>query len=301
MGFDRSSVDEREQAQLVADHIGSDHHSVLIGPEEIRAEIENGAWVFDDLFADWGTISTRLLYRRCRAMGIKVVLVGEGADELFGGYGVFQVPARLGLLEQFRLYRRYAGRRYGNLFGEFHEVMAAYLRSGAADSFHAVQLFESRRQLPNNYVMKVDKASMAESVEARAPYLDRRIPEPAYSYPRKELLDQDENKKILRTASRREGLLPSSISNRRKFGAPLATSWMDDDVSFRAFARDQILRPGSQTEQLGLRRVMESYFLHHKAGQRWPGAISVFSQLAWRLLLLELWAPSYLQQSAALP
>ena len=41
-------------------------------------------------------------------------------------------------------------------------------------------LFESRRQLPNQYVMKVDKASMAESVEARAPYLDRRVAELAY-------------------------------------------------------------------------------------------------------------------------
>lgn len=301
MGFDRSSVDERQQAQLVADHIGSDHHSVLIGPEEIRAEIENGAWVFDDLFADWGTISTRLLYRRCRAMGIKVVLVGEGADELFGGYGVFQVPERLGLLEQFRLYRRYAGRRYGNLFGEFHEVIASYLTSGGGDSFHAVQLFESRRQLPNNYVMKVDKASMAESVEARAPYLDRRIAELAYSYQRRDLQDQEENKKILRTASRRDGLLPSSISSRSKFGAPLATSWMDEDASFRDFARSQILRPGSQSEKLGLRRVMESYFLRHRSGQRWPGPISIFSQLAWRLLLLELWSPSYLQTPPALP
>jgi asparagine synthase (glutamine-hydrolysing) len=41
-------------------------------------------------------------------------------------------------------------------------------------------LFETRNQLPNNYVMKVDKASMSVSVEARVPYLDQRVAEVAY-------------------------------------------------------------------------------------------------------------------------
>ena len=78
MGFGGSDVDERAHARQVAEHIGSRHVDVLITPSEVMAEVQSGAWVFDDLFADWGTISTRLLYRRCREMGLKVVLVGEG-------------------------------------------------------------------------------------------------------------------------------------------------------------------------------------------------------------------------------
>jgi asparagine synthase (glutamine-hydrolysing) len=93
MGFDQSAIDERPEARRVADHIGSRHHDVLISANDVRREVETGAWVFDDLFADWGTVTTRLLYRRCRQLGIRVVLVGEGADELFGGYDIFRQPA----------------------------------------------------------------------------------------------------------------------------------------------------------------------------------------------------------------
>jgi len=299
MGFGDSDVDERAHARQVAEHIGSRHVDVLISPQQVKDEVQSGAWVFDDLFADWGTISTRLLYRQCRQMGIKVVLVGEGADELFGGYDVFRQPTRLGLWQLFRLYQRYAGRRHGHLFGPFRAAMDEYLAAGGGDTFNAVRLFESRRQLPNQYVMKVDKASMAESVEARAPYLDRRVAEIAYRTPASWLLRNGENKYLLRALARQQGLLPAAISGRAKFGAPLAASWMDDDPVFRSFARSLILAPGSQTEQAGLAPAMQAYFDEGRAGYPFPAAISIFSNLAWRLLLLELWAPHYLKGAAA--
>jgi asparagine synthase (glutamine-hydrolysing) len=304
MGFGDSDVDERVHARQVAEHIGSRHVDVLISPQEIRDEVMAGAWVFDDLFADWGTLSTRLLYRRCREMGVKVVLVGEGADELFGGYDVFRVPERLGLWQQFRLYQKYAGRRYGRFFGDFHRIMDGYLAEGGGDAFHAVRLFESRRQLPNQYVMKVDKASMAESVEARTPYLDRRVAELAYRTPIEWLLrqgnnGQDENKYLLRALARRHGLIPEAISGRKKFGAPLAAGWMDDDSGFREFARNTLLDTGSLTRQLGLDRAMRAYFDEGRDGYCFPRALSIFRNLAWRLLLLELWGRNYLAPKAA--
>lgn len=294
MGFGDSEVDERAHARMVADHIGSRHVDVLISPQEIRGEIMAGAWVFDDLFADWGTVSTRLLYRRCREMGIKVVLVGEGADELFGGYDIFRVPQRLGLWQQFRLYRRYAGRRYGRFFGDFHRIMDDYLEQGRDDAFHAVRLFESRRQLPNQYVMKVDKASMAESVEARTPYLDRRVAELAYRTPQEWLLRGGENKYLLRALARRQGLLPESIGGRKKFGASIAASWMDEDTGFRHFARETVLSSDSLTQRLGLGPAMRAYFDEGRSGYAFPRALSIFNNLAWRLLLLELWGRHYL-------
>lgn len=299
MGFGASTVDERDHARAVAAHVGSQHFEVLISPDEVKQEVQSGAWVFDDLFADWGTITTRLLYRRCREMGIKAVLVGEGADELFGGYDVFRVGKRLGLWQLFRLYQRYSGRRHGRLFGSFHSVMRDYLKQCGGDAFQAVRLFESRRQLPNQYVMKVDKASMAESVEARAPYLDRRIANLAYHTPREWLLRNGENKYLLRAVARRQGLLPTTISGRAKYGAPLAASWLDDDPDFRAFAADLILKPGSQTEKLGLAPAMRDYLCHGRSGYAFPFALSVFRNLAWRLLLLELWSVHYLKPTVA--
>jgi len=294
MGFGDSAVDERVHARQVAGHIGSQHVDVLISPQQIKEEVMTGAWVFDDLFADWGTLSTRLLYRQCREMGVKVVLVGEGADELFGGYDCFDVPEKLGLWQQFRLYQKYAGRRHGRFFGDFHQIIGGYLGQGGGDAFHAVRLFESRRQLPNQYVMKVDKASMAESVEARTPYLDRRVAELAYRTPKEWLMRGGENKYVLRALARRHGLIPDAISGRKKFGASIAAHWMDDDAAFRAFTRDTLLDSGSITCRLGLDRAMRAYFDEGRSGDPFPHALSIFRNVAWRLLLLELWGRHYL-------
>jgi asparagine synthase (glutamine-hydrolysing) len=297
MAFDGADFDERDSAHAVAGFIGSEHADILIGAGEVKAEITGGAWVFDDLFADWATVTTRLLYRRCREHGFKVVLVGEGADELFGGYDVFRLPQRLGLWQQFRLYQKYAGRRWGREFGRFRASLGAYLECAKGDAFDAVRLFESRRQLPNQYVMKVDKASMAESVEARAPYLDRRIAEYAYRTGSSWLMRSGENKHLLRELARREGYLPGHIAARPKFGAPLAANWMDSDPQIREFAHAQLLASGSRTRELGLADAMRAYYEKDRSGYPFPAALSIFRNLAWRLLLLELWSQHYLREA----
>jgi asparagine synthase (glutamine-hydrolysing) len=295
MGFAYSDLDERGPANSVARHIGADHEDILIAPSEIVGDLEQSIAYFDDLFADWGTISTRLLYRKCRERGIKVVLVGEGADELFGGYDVFRssasdAPTDLWL---FQLYRRYCGRRYGNYFGAFRSVMRSYLTQVEGDRFNAIRLFETRNQLPNNYVMKVDKASMSMSVEARVPYLDQRVAEIAYQIPKHLLLAQGTEKLVLRTLARRFQLLPEEVLRRPKLGGSMAATWMDDQPDFRAFAKDIILRKGGWTEALGLRKAMLDYFLHHQLGYAFPRGLSIFRNLAWRLLILELWSNTY--------
>jgi asparagine synthase (glutamine-hydrolysing) len=294
MAFEGAALDERPFAAQVARHIGASFQEISIAPADVIVELKRNAAMFDDLFADWGTITSRLLYRKCREFGYKVVLVGEGADELFGGYGVFQVPQTLSAWAKFRLYQRYAGQRYGQCRGLFSGVFGAYL-SQTGDAFDAVRLFETRRQLPNQYVMKVDKASMAESVEARAPYLDRRVAEFAYGLPRSALLAGDQNKLILRKVAALDGLLPEVIARRVKYGAPLDATWMDSDTSVRALARARLFADGSMTERFGLRRAMSEYLIERKSGQRWPGAISIYRGLAWRLLLMELWAKTVLR------
>src|SRR5262249_42766820 len=125
MGFAESDIDERPFARLVASHIRSDHHEITIHPQEVSEGLEEAAWFFDDLFGDWGTVAARLMYSKCREAGIKVVLVGEGSDELFGGYSVFETAHNIGgpmIWRLFQLYRRYAGRRYGSQFPKFLSI-----------------------------------------------------------------------------------------------------------------------------------------------------------------------------------
>ena len=295
MGFAHSELDERAQARRVARHIGSDHEEIVITPQEVTDNLETTIACFDDLFADWGTISTRLMYRKCRERGIKVVLVGEGSDELFGGYDIFRsaetrVPADLWL---FGLYRSYCGRRYGRYFGAFRAQMRDYLNSVDGDRFDAIRLFETRNQLPNNYVMKVDKASMSVSVEARVPYLDQRVAEIAYRIPKRVLLADGTEKNLLRRVARRFQLLPEETLTRPKFGGSMAASWLDEQPTFRRFASDIILAKGSWTEALGLRPAMIDYFVNNRTGYAFPRAVSIFRNLAWRLLILEMWSNAY--------
>jgi asparagine synthase (glutamine-hydrolysing) len=295
MGFSHSDLDERAQARCVARHIGSEHDEIVITPREVTDDLENTIACFDDLFADWGTISTRLLYGKCRERGIKVVLVGEGADELFGGYNIFRssdsrAPTDWWL---FQLYRHYCGRRYGRYFGAFRALMRDYLTFVDGNRFDGIRLFETRNQLPNNYVMKVDKASMSVSVEARVPYLDQRVAEVAYRIPKDLLLTEETEKNVLRRVARHFQLLPEETLTRPKLGGSIAASWLDDQPVFRSFAQGIILAKGGWTEALGLRPAMAAYFVKNRTGYAFPRSVSIFRNLAWRLLILEMWSNVY--------
>jgi asparagine synthase (glutamine-hydrolysing) len=295
MGFADSQVDERSFARNVSRHIGSDHEEVLIRPAEIADDVEKTAWYFDDLFGDWGLVSTLLLYRRCRAAGVKVVLVGEGADELFGGYPSFDRAGKCaGWRQALRLYRWYSGRRWGRELWHFAHTLRDLGRQAGGDPFATVRLFETRRQLPHHYIMKVDKASMAASVEARVPFLDDRVAAEGFRTPGDLLLREGTNKFLLRHMAERHRLLPREIARRPKYGASIATAWMDEVPDFRQFARDVVLDPQGLTAELGLARAMRAYFDDGQAGYAFPHGISIFSIVAWRLLLLNLWAKYYL-------
>ncbi len=294
MGFAGAAFDERPFARKVARHIGSMHQEITITPSEVREQLEETIPVFDDLFDDWGTVSTRLLYKKCRELGVKVVLVGEGADEIFGGYEVFRAapglrgPTPWRLL---RLWHRYGNRRYGRTRAPFFDLLRGFLRDSGGDWFHSVRRFEARHQLPNHYVMKVDKASMSVSVEARAPYLDRRIADLACRMPAAMLLRGPRNKAVLREIAAEQRLLPPDIIDRPKFGGSIAMNWMDDDPGFRARAREIVLSPGAAwTDHLELRRAMEDYFDRGRQGYAFPHPLSLFRILAWRLMQVELWS-----------
>lgn len=93
----------------------------------------------------------------------------------------------------------------------------------------------------------------------------------------------------------RFNLLPQEITRRAKYGASIAASWMDESAGFRDFSRQVILDRQGWVDELGLRGAMEDYFSGRRQGYRFPRAISIFSNLAWRLLLLNLWSRKYLR------
>jgi asparagine synthase (glutamine-hydrolysing) len=134
--------------------------------------------------------------------------------------------------------------------------------------------------LPNDILVKVDRTSMAHSLEVRAPFLDHRLVELAFSLPPGAHLRGTSKKRLLRRAMR--GLLPDEIIDRRKrgFSAPVG-QWMSG--SLRDLVYDTVASRGGRRlpffEEEALRRLV----VGHDAGAG-ETALQV-----WGLLTFHLW------------
>jgi asparagine synthase (glutamine-hydrolysing) len=84
IGFEESSFDELRQARLVAERFGTDHHELVLRPDAVDL-LPRLVEAFDEPFGDSSALPTYLV-SRLAADTVKVVLSGEGGDELFGGY-----------------------------------------------------------------------------------------------------------------------------------------------------------------------------------------------------------------------
>lgn len=152
------------------------------------------------------------------------------------------------------------------------------------------QDLDYRLYLPDDVLVKVDRASMAHSIEVRSPLLDVRLVEWAARLPRGCLLDGRAGKLPLRALARR--LLPEPVQTgaKRGFGVPL-DAWFRAG-SGQAFARARLLDPRA----LGLAVWTEGGIERILAQARRPEGRG-FGTLLWRLLMLEAWSRSYVPPS----
>jgi len=184
-----NKMDERKYARIVAKHIGSEHTEVFMDGSRIIDDIDEIIATYDDLgTVDPGIVSVFLLSEKIRELGIRVVLVGEGADEIFGGYswyGLSKFPFNFvpsfvrSTLYYYILSRAISSSFFNFHRKEFHEV----LNSHKGNIFDQISSFEILDQLPNHFNMKVDKGNMSHGVEPRVPYLDYKLVEFVYNLP----------------------------------------------------------------------------------------------------------------------
>lgn len=101
-GFDEAEVSELGHARKVAEHVGTDHHEIVVRPSDYRVTLEQVIW-HRDLPASEPADVPIFLLSRTAARDVKVVLSGEGSDEIFGGYTKYRLEplsAPLRLLPQ---------------------------------------------------------------------------------------------------------------------------------------------------------------------------------------------------------
>jgi asparagine synthase (glutamine-hydrolysing) len=203
-GFDApGSTDERDQAAAIAKAVGAKHEAVEVTEAMVWRHLPEIVGAMDDPTMDYAIIPSWFLARRARA-DVKVVLTGEGGDEIFGGYKRY----RQATLPWWR------GGRTMWAGGSFDRVpvlrerpttwrdgmAAAEVRAaeGGRSVLAAAQALDMADWLPHDLLLKLDRCMMAHGVEGRTPFIDPGIMAAAYRLPDAMKLQGKMGKWILR-------------------------------------------------------------------------------------------------------
>ena len=182
------AADERATARRVATALGAEHVEVEFGAEDFWSLLPAIAGAMDDPAADYAILPTWKLAQEA-AKTHKVILSGEGGDELFGGYGRYRSAMRP------RLFGGRPMRRRGTLqgLGILREEGAGWrdgIAAGEATAatpgrtrLQAAQAADCADWLPNDLLTKLDRCLMAHSVEGRTPFLDPAVANFAFRLP----------------------------------------------------------------------------------------------------------------------
>src|SRR5450631_1910855 len=324
--FHGKSFDESRYIQQVSSHFGTDHTELDLNDHADLADVVGElAYYSDEPSADAGAVPVWYLARMSRK-DVTVVLSGEGADELFGGYLTYKADAcnrlfrgvprllRLGALAcaqripvsdekiglDYKIKRFLQGSLlspeaahvfWNGTFSEKEKREICYYADEAPLAEVLGQMrpgraleryldFDQHYSLPDGILYKVDRMSMAHSVEVRPPFLDNRIVEFASRLPRKFKITPFQTKRVLRRLMKDS--LPPAVLRRPKVGFDIPIhEW------FRGILRPLLL------DTLTQRAIEQSGIL------RWPAVNQLIQEHLdrkanwgyhlWGLMTLVLW------------
>ncbi len=166
-------------------------------------------------------------------------------------------------------------------------VYRRYWRGRDGDHMNRLMYVDMKTWLADTYLEKVDKASMAISLEARVPLLDHRLAELALRIPSRFKITRHDTKRVLKRAV--ADLLPPETVRKPKHGFAVPTDpWFRGELS--RFTFDVLLDPHTLRRGWVRRDVVERLWREHQ-DQR-----EVRDSQLWTLLSLELWARQYLDE-----
>lgn len=190
VGFSGTAAhDERAHAREVARAARAEHIEVEFDARDFWRLLPEIAATMNDLACDYAVLPTYKLAAAARTAGLKVVLSGEGGDEVFAGYGRYRRAARSRFL--FGRAMRTAGTFDGlNVLREppagWRDGIAAAERRAAEAGYtplQSAQAVDCADWLPNDLLTKLDRCLMAHGVEGRVPFLDPLLSDFAFRLP----------------------------------------------------------------------------------------------------------------------
>ncbi|UUV31571.1 asparagine synthase (glutamine-hydrolyzing) [Amycolatopsis roodepoortensis] len=231
VGFGREGYSEIEHAVATADALGVKSNPYFISAEEFATRLPEILAQFDEPFADAAAVALWFLAREARKQ-VKVVLSGEGADELFGGYHVYRGTGA-GYLGADLVYEPSELALVTPLTGGSADELAAPLRERARkagwDPVTLRQSVDLALWLPGDILTKADRMTMAHGLELRVPFLDREVLAAAETLAYSEKISPDTTKSALREAV--ADLVPPEVARRPKLGFPVPIRfWLRDEL-----------------------------------------------------------------------
>ncbi len=230
LGFENTE-DERLYAKTVSEFLDTQHHEVVLSLKNFQQTLPQRALLYRGFMGDSGLLSNTDMYTYCQKFGLKVLIVGEGSDELFAGY----TPSRKitlpwvqflpRLLQYYWLWRQHTSERYGPSLSWFFKTIRSLDTHPKMDLLDLEKRFVTQYSLASNLNLKVDHTSMAAGIEARVPFQDISVVNFALQLPNDILLRDEQNKWILRHMARRHNLLPENIITRKKMSLGLPKNW----------------------------------------------------------------------------
>ena len=325
IGFEEASYNELPYARAVAQKYATDHHEIVVKPDSLDL-ITRMVQSCDEPFGDEACIPTYIV-SEFAVQKVKVVLTGDGGDELFGGYESFFAVERLAWADRIPQFARAAlsgiadvlpYSAYGKNFlraisrpnglERYLEMNSApyFLRRRLlrpewllpADSTWLIQAlspcllqqrpdllaqalyFEATAKLTGDMLVKVDRMSMANSLEVRCPLLDHELAELAARIPHRWKLSGNSGKLILRKAL--GDRLPPELLTRRKMGFSFPLSvWFRGEL--RDFVTDHLTSQAFRDRGIASIDFVRVLLDEHQSGRRDN------SHWLYMLLMLELW------------
>jgi asparagine synthase (glutamine-hydrolysing) len=323
VGYAESEFSELKRARETAAAVGADHREALVGLDDFFAALPRLIWHEDEPMA-WPSSVPLYFVSKLAAQHVKVVLTGEGSDELFAGYERYRWldrnqswaaryasvprPVRravrdwiktsplLGAPLRRKLRHTVLGRELGfeslfieNFYCAFeHAPCESYLRhwnARPALSPLSRALYADQQTYLGALLMKQDRMSMAASLESRVPFLDHTLVEFASRIPDALKIRGRTQKYVLKAAV--SDLLPPGMVGRKKRGFPTPLArWLRDPRVEPLYTR--LRSPdGLVANHFDLEQV-NALIHRHRSGQE-DGTDRI-----WRLLNVQLWGDLFL-------